>query len=256
MTDGDIAILQFLAAAEALENDLWQQYTELSQGNVAYQRSLERIDQSLIAYINQDRRDELSHNVLINAVLESIGQLHGKTLTVDVSSFMVVPPPNVTGIAQTPRITNLQTLNVDTSWFNRYRSAQNPDLPPAPGATAQFVTITGQPTIPLSNGESAASIQLSAHCAAFHFAAIEQGGASLYNGLLDAMISPLARAIVASIVPRNCITSLRSISLLKTCRRSARTGSRSPASARIPHSARRLCLHLAPLLTRRCRYAR
>jgi len=201
VTDGDIAILQFLAAAEALENDLWQQYTELSQGNVAYQQSLERIDQSLIAYINQDRRDELSHNVLINAVLESIGQLHGKTLTVDVSSFMVVPPPNVTGIAQTPRITNLQTLNVDTSWFNRYRSAQNPDLPPAPGATAQFVTITGQPTIPLSNGESAASIQLSAHCAAFHFAAIEQGGASLYNGLLDAMISPLARAIVASIGP-------------------------------------------------------
>jgi LPS O-antigen subunit length determinant protein (WzzB/FepE family) len=129
VTDGDIAILQFLAAAEALENDLWQQYTELSQGNVAYQQSLQRIDQSLIAYINQDRRDELSHNVLINAVLESIGQLRGKSLTVDVSSFMVVPPPNVTGIAQTPRITNLQTLNVDTSWFNRYRSAQNPDLP-------------------------------------------------------------------------------------------------------------------------------
>ena len=72
VTDGDIAILQFLAAAEALENDLWQQYTELSRGNVAYQQSLQRIDQSLITYINDDRRDELSHNLLINAVLERV----------------------------------------------------------------------------------------------------------------------------------------------------------------------------------------
>lgn len=201
VTKGDIAILQFLAAAEALENDLWQQYTELAQGNASFQQALQQIDPSLITYINDDRRDELSHYQLINAVLGQIGQLQGKTLTVNVSSFMVVPPPGVTGIAQTPRITNLKNLNVDTSWFNRYRSAQNPDLPPAPNATEQFVIINGQPTVPLSDSQSGRTTQLAAHCAAFHFGAIEQGGASLYNGLLDAVISPLARAIVAGIGP-------------------------------------------------------
>ena len=29
LTEGDVAILQFLAAAELLEEDLWQQYNEL-----------------------------------------------------------------------------------------------------------------------------------------------------------------------------------------------------------------------------------
>jgi len=201
VTDGDIAILQFLAAAEILEDDLWQQYDELAEGNPAYQQALRRIDRSLVRYINDGRDDERSHHLLINAVLGRIGMRQGKTLIVNLDPFKVVMPPNVTGIAQTPRITNLKNLNVDTSWFNRYRSAQNPDLPPAPGATAQFVTITGRPTVPLSNGQSANDVQLAAHCAAFHFAAIEQGGASLYNGLLDAMISPLARAIVAGIGP-------------------------------------------------------
>lgn len=201
VTDGDIAILQFLAAAEILEDDLWQQYDELAEGNALYQQALRRIDRSLVRYINDDRDDERSHHLLINAVLARIGMRRGKALTVNLDPFKVVMPPNVNGIMPTPRITNLTNLNVDTSWFNRYRSVENPDLPPAPGAAAQFVNITGRPTVPLSNSQSATDIQLAAHCAAFHFAAIEQGGASLYNGLLDAMISPLARAIVASIGP-------------------------------------------------------
>src|SRR5438132_698065 len=33
VTKGDVAILQFLAAAELIETDLWQQYTELATGN-------------------------------------------------------------------------------------------------------------------------------------------------------------------------------------------------------------------------------
>src|SRR5215471_6070433 len=32
LTRGDVAILQFLAAAEILETDLWQQYNELALG--------------------------------------------------------------------------------------------------------------------------------------------------------------------------------------------------------------------------------
>lgn len=201
VTAGDIAILQFLAAAEIIEDDLWQQYDELADGNPSYQQALRRIDRSLVRYINDDRDDERSHHTFINAVLQSVGQRRGRNLVVNLDPFKVVPPPNVTGIAQTPRLTNLQNLNVDTAWFNRYRSSQNPDLPPAVQATTQFVTIAARPTVPLSNTQSANEIQLAAHCASFHFCAIEQGGASLYNSLLDAVISPLARAIVAGIGP-------------------------------------------------------
>src|SRR5438552_4741153 len=35
-TRGDIAILRFLAAAELLEQDFWQQYSELADGNTPY----------------------------------------------------------------------------------------------------------------------------------------------------------------------------------------------------------------------------
>src|SRR5690242_4633948 len=51
LTKGDIAILRFLAAAEILETDLWQQYNELGgiqdtevpggSGNEAYTEALE-----------------------------------------------------------------------------------------------------------------------------------------------------------------------------------------------------------------------
>lgn len=43
---GDVAILQFLAAAELVESDFWQQYNELggvNGGNPAYQAALETL---------------------------------------------------------------------------------------------------------------------------------------------------------------------------------------------------------------------
>ena len=46
-TAGDIAILRFLAAAELLESDLWEQYNELGGlhgGNPAYVKATENID--------------------------------------------------------------------------------------------------------------------------------------------------------------------------------------------------------------------
>ncbi|MGH9641670.1 MAG: twin-arginine translocation signal domain-containing protein, partial [Terriglobales bacterium] len=52
ITDGDVAILRFLAAAEILETDLWQQYNELGgipdselpggSGNGRYRRALQK----------------------------------------------------------------------------------------------------------------------------------------------------------------------------------------------------------------------
>lgn len=73
-TKGDVDILKFLAAAELVEDDLWQQYCELAVRNRPYRNALERIDPSLIRYICDDRDDERSHAELINAYLGSIGQ--------------------------------------------------------------------------------------------------------------------------------------------------------------------------------------
>ena len=60
-TDGDIAILRFLAAAEILETDLWEQYNELgglNGGNPAYVAALQNIDPDAPAYISGNTRDE------------------------------------------------------------------------------------------------------------------------------------------------------------------------------------------------------
>ncbi|MCB0186915.1 MAG: hypothetical protein KDE31_21760, partial [Caldilineaceae bacterium] len=48
---GDIAILKFLAAAELVEDDLWQQYCELAVNNAGFHAALARIDPSLVRYI-------------------------------------------------------------------------------------------------------------------------------------------------------------------------------------------------------------
>ncbi|MGH7993359.1 MAG: ferritin-like domain-containing protein, partial [Limisphaerales bacterium] len=70
---GDVAILRFLAAAEILETDLWQQYTELALGNEAFQQALEVLDGDMPTYVNQNTRDEFTHQNFINHYLMSKG---------------------------------------------------------------------------------------------------------------------------------------------------------------------------------------
>ena len=75
-TAGDIAILRFLAAAEILETDLWEQYNELGGrhgGNPAYVSAMENIDGDQPAYISGNTRDERSHAAFLNAYLVSKG---------------------------------------------------------------------------------------------------------------------------------------------------------------------------------------
>jgi hypothetical protein len=84
-------------------------------------------------------------------------------------------------------------LNVDTSWYVRYRSATNPDL----GATfPQAITLNGVTAIPRTDADFGtidptfnvpgnAQIQAIANVAAFHFGYIEQGGSSLYGSLIQ-----------------------------------------------------------------------
>ena len=192
VTPGDIAILKFLAAAELVEDDLWQQYCELAVGNRSYNRALRRIDRSLIRYICDDRDDERSHAALINAFLVAIGEE-----PINLDPFRTLPSVDVEGAEDRGRLTNLTRLTVDTSWYARYRSADNPDFG---AAFPQLVEIRDRPTIP-TRSRPRAQVQGVAHSAAFHFAAIEQGGSSLYCSLIPKASSLDVVRILAAIGP-------------------------------------------------------
>src|SRR5690242_21833050 len=47
VTSGDVAILQFVAAAEILETDLWLQYQEFAEGNPAFSAKLANLDSDM-----------------------------------------------------------------------------------------------------------------------------------------------------------------------------------------------------------------
>lgn len=192
LTSGDIAILRFLSAAEQIESDLWQQYAEL--GGVTpgeppvenspnfkpknpYQAAFMNLDGDGPQYITSNTLDEISHATFLNAYLESQG-----APAVDLSPFAVLPGSTATGAKDVGRITNLMNLNVDTSWFIRYRSTTTPDFGTA---YPQAVTINGRPAIPRTNADFNGSdhVQVLANTAAFHFGAIEQGGSSLYAAM-------------------------------------------------------------------------
>jgi hypothetical protein len=190
LTGGDVAILRFLAAVELIEADLWQQYNELggvNGGNPAYMAALSNLDGDMPQYIADNTDDELSHAAFLNAYLRSKG-----AKPVNLDEFRKLPSSRATGARQVGRLTNLRSLDVDTSWYVRYRSAKNPDL----GATfPQAVNITREPAIPLNDADTPPGLaapvppvgaqerrmQAIANTAGFHFAYIEQGGSSLYS---------------------------------------------------------------------------
>src|SRR5271163_3442303 len=190
LTKGDVAILRMLAAAELIESDLWTQYAELggigdnppvevapSQLN-SYQAALSNLDSDGPQYITSNTLDEVSHATFLNGYLESKGER-----PVNFDEFRTLQGSTATGADNIGRLTCLQHLNVDTSWFIRYRSKTNPDF----GATfPQAITINNRTAIPISDADlngSAAHIQVIANTAAFHFGYIEQGGASLYASM-------------------------------------------------------------------------
>ncbi len=184
-TAGDIAILNFLAAAELIETDLWQQYAELggvtNAGN-SYQAALMNLDGDGPQYISSNTLDELSHATFLNAYLKSKG-----APPVNLDAFRTLPSSQADGAQNIGRLTNLMNLTVDTSWYTRYRSSANPEF----GATfPQAITLANVPGIPRTNADySLANIQAIANIAAFHFGFIEQGGSSLYATLAQKVSS-------------------------------------------------------------------
>ena len=209
ITNGDIAILRFLAAAEILETDLWQQYNELGgiqdsevpggTGNKEYTEKLENIDDDMPDYIHDNTEDEISHFTFINAYLASKG-----ANPVNLDQFRTLPGSTATGSSGQPRLTNLMRLTVDTTWYTRYRSrTMNPDMggtfPPAVSglSSGQF------PAIPRSDADLSPDdhLQAIANTAAFHFASIEQGGTSLYPALAQRVRNATVLRILLSIGP-------------------------------------------------------
>jgi len=190
LTKGDINVLRFLAAAELIESDLWTQYAELggltsgvpievdmNQTLNGYQTALSNLDTDGPQYITSNTIDEISHANFLNGYLESKG-----ADPVNFDEFLTLQGSRATGAQNIGRLTNLMHLNVDTSWFIRYRSATNPDF----GATfPQAITITNRTAIPITDADfgDANHIQVIANTAAFHFGYIEQGGSSLYQAL-------------------------------------------------------------------------
>jgi hypothetical protein len=208
LSKGDAALLRFAAAAELIEADLWQQYNELGGvqgGNPAYMAALSNLDGDMPQYIADNTDDEISHAAFLNAYLISKG-----VEPVDLDVFRTLPSSQATGAKDIGRLTNLMKLNVDLSWYTRYRSGQNPDL----GAHFKGpFSIKHEPAIPLNDNDTPpnqpqpvppatpreARMQAIANTAGFHFAFIEQGGASLYPTLAFKATDAEALRILVSI---------------------------------------------------------
>jgi Ferritin-like domain len=205
---GDVAILTFLSALEQVEADLWIQYAELggatNQGlspidlqlngkkirtglSAGYIAALEVLDGDMPQYIADNTDDEISHHQFLNNYLMSKG-----APPVDLSRFAVIAPSKVSGVPQNGRLTNLQMLTIDTSWWTRFRSATaNPDfggtfenaVPDLAKAPHTAIPITDADAVLNADGSIPNHIQAIASTAGFHFAFIEQGGTSLYPAM-------------------------------------------------------------------------
>jgi hypothetical protein len=206
---GDAAILRFLAAAEILETDLWQQYNELGgiqdsevpggSGSPTYVKALEVLDEDMPQYIHDNTEDEFTHFTFLNAYLESRG-----ADAVDLSEFATLPSSKATGAQQIGRLTNLMQLTVDTSWWTRYRSStKNPDLGDSFAQAVPGLAKGEHPAIPRSDKDLTpeAHIQAIANTAGFHFGTIEQGGTSLYPALAQRTRDAEVLRVVLSIGP-------------------------------------------------------
>lgn len=223
LTRGDAAILRFLAAAEILESDLWEQYWELggtqdnefakaTGGNPLYTDALTELDMDMPEYIHDNTDDEFSHAAFLRAYLASKG---GSTAEIDLlngPTFRTLAGSAAEGSSGKGRLTNLTQLSVDTSFWTRYRSStNNPDLDLGftfPQAV-KGLNVGQHPAIPRTDADTAGSIighptdhlKAIAFTAGFHFAFIEQGGTTLYPSLAQRVTSRQVLRILLSIGP-------------------------------------------------------
>jgi hypothetical protein len=210
LTEGDIAILQFLAAGEILEVDFWSQYNELGgiqdsevsggSGNRHYTERLREIDPNFPQYIHDNTDDEISHANFINAYLVSKG-----AEPVSLEQFRTLEGSKATGSSGKLRLTNLMQLTIDSSWWTRYRSStNNPDVNPTTFEQAVPDLHNGQFTaIPRTDEDlfPHEHIQAIANTAAFQMPTVEQGGGSLRMALAQRATSVEVLRLLISMGP-------------------------------------------------------
>ena len=222
ITQGDAAILRFLAAAEIIESDLWLQYQELlgiqdsevstiasmqipgypatpTGGNPAFTADILKLDGDMSQYIHDNTEDELSHEEFINAYLISKG-----FDPVSLDGFRNLPSSQAKGANNVGRLTNLMELTVDTTWWTRYRSRTgNPDLGDKFKPAVPSLAVNKHPAIPRTNDDvNHPNFLLAiAFTAGFHFGFIEQGGTSLYPSLAQRVNNAEVLRILLSIGP-------------------------------------------------------
>jgi hypothetical protein len=224
LTKGDAAILRFLGAAEILESDLWIQYWELggtqdnefapaTGGNPRYTEALQILDGDQPQYIHDNTDDEISHAAFIRAYLASKGASTAELDLLNGPHFRTLPGSTATGSSGKNRLTNLMQLNVDTSFWTRYRiDNENPDLDPNftfPQAVNPPGGIKNRTAIPRNDADIGNStpgnltdhLKAIAFTAGFHFAFIEQGGTSLYPSLAQRVTDPEVLRVLLSIGP-------------------------------------------------------
>ncbi|MBV8176204.1 MAG: twin-arginine translocation signal domain-containing protein [Verrucomicrobia bacterium] len=227
LTRGDAAILRFLAAAEIIESDLWEQYWELggnqepdfastnpatgvapnpTGGNTPYTNGLLILDGDMPQYIQDNTDDEFSHANFLIDYLVSKGTSVAELVRLTGTEFRTLPGSKATGSTKKGRLTNLTQLTVDTSYWGRYRTDnKNPDLDPGFKFDQAVPSLnTGKHTaIPRTNDDSMNTklINAIAFTAGFHFGFIEQGGTSLYPSLAQRVSDPEVLRILLSIGP-------------------------------------------------------
>ena len=202
LSTGDVAILQLLLAAEIIENDLWQQYKELggveatNSVSQPYINALQQLDGDMPQYISDNSDDEKSHVAFLSAYLKSKGHE-----PIDLGKFGNLAPSKVPGVPQKGRLTNLKQLSVDTSWWTRYRSKENPDLGATFPQAIPSLAVGQHPAIPVTQNDlnDPNHIQAIANTAGFHFAFIEQAGTGLYATLSQRVSSSEVLRITISI---------------------------------------------------------
>jgi hypothetical protein len=214
LSPGDAALLRFAAALEILEADFWIQYNELGgiqddevpggQGNEAYSDALEVIEDEMGDYIHDNTDDEITHHQFLNAYLVSKG-----APPANLNAFQTLMGSTATGVNPAKighRLTNLTRLQIDTSWWTRYRDdSHNPDLDPNhvfPQAVPTLA-MNRHTAIPRTDADTrnANFLQAIANTAAFHFPTIEQGGSSLYPALAQRATDVEVLRILISIGP-------------------------------------------------------
>jgi hypothetical protein len=231
---GDASILRFLAAAEIIESDFWEQYWELggaqptgtigvpeddfaatnpsdgnkpkvTGGNAAYTTALQILDGDMPQYILDNTDDEFSHANFLLGYLKSKG---ANTSDIDLlvgPHFRTLNGSVATGSANKGRLTNLTELTIDTSFWGLYRTDDsNPDLGGTNFAQAVPTLNVGKHTaIPRTDADAANPdlINAIAFTAGFHFPFIEIHGTSLYPQLAQRVKDPEVLRVVLSIGP-------------------------------------------------------